>query len=150
MMDPVILNEYLYERGRGVELRSCRLTVYDLFPYLEHDFADETLLGLWPITQAELDALKRYIAENRDEIAAKSAAMDERTRRATEEQGRKFAGVFRRQRLRTEIIREVNAEDRKRNCGLLPTSEEAYRRRSAEVEARLATHLNGHPHGGAE
>ena len=148
-MDPVILNEYLYERGRGVELRSCRLTVYDLFPYLEHDFADETLLGLWPITQAELDALKRHIAENRDEIAAKSAAMDERTRRATEEQGRKFAHIFRGSRERLEILREVIREDRTLNFGVLPTSAEARKRRWVEFLTRVDARQNGRHVGGA-
>ena len=149
-MEPVILNEWMYERGRGPELRSCRITVYDLFPYLEHDFADETLLGLWPVTQVELDALKRYIADNRAEIAAKSAAMDERIRRATEEQGRKFAHIFRGSRERLEILREVIREDRTLNFGVLPTSAEARKRRWVEFLTRVDARQNGrHTRGAA-
>lgn len=77
-----IINEWMYDRGRGPELRSCRITVYDLIPYLEHgDFRDAEMLELWRITAAELDALKQYIAEHRDEVMAVHRQIEERIRR---------------------------------------------------------------------
>jgi len=86
-MDPVILNEYLYERGRGVELRSCRLTVNELYPMLaEARCSDARMLELYPITPAELDAVKGYIAENAEAVAAANAAIDARIARKIAEQ----------------------------------------------------------------
>ena len=87
MMDPVILNEYLYERGRGVELRSCRLTVNELYPMLVPGiFSDAQLLEWYPITPAELDAVKRFIADNADALAVKNAEIDARIERRIAEQ----------------------------------------------------------------
>ena len=86
-MEPVILNEYLYERGRGVELRSCRLTVNELYPMLtEAQCSDARMLELYPITPAELDAVKRHIADHADALAAENAAIDARIERKIAEQ----------------------------------------------------------------
>ncbi|MGL6094271.1 MAG: hypothetical protein ACRC7O_00535 [Fimbriiglobus sp.] len=67
MMPPL-----LYDRGRGPELRSCRITVYDLIPYLlSPTYSDALMFEAWPsITPAELAALKQYIADHRDEVMA--------------------------------------------------------------------------------
>ena len=86
-MEPVILNEYLYERGRGVELRSCRLTVNELYPMLaEAACSDARMLELYPITPAELDAVKRYIADNAEAVATENAEIDARIARKIAEQ----------------------------------------------------------------
>jgi len=86
-MDPVIIDEYLYERGRGPELRSCRLTVDELYPSLvDYPTSDARMLDLYPITQAELDAARRYIAANAQELAKTNAAIDARIERKIAEQ----------------------------------------------------------------
>jgi hypothetical protein len=77
----------MHDRGRGPELRSCRITVNDLFPYFEsREFTDARLLELFPITQAELDALRDYIAEHREEVVEVNCRVDERNRRGTKAQ----------------------------------------------------------------
>ncbi len=86
-MEPVILNEWLYERGRGPELRSCRLTVNELYPMLaEAECSDARMLELYPITPAELAAVTRYIAENAEALAVENAAIDARIARKIAEQ----------------------------------------------------------------
>jgi hypothetical protein len=86
-MEPVIINEYLYDRGRGVELRSCRLTVNELYPMLtEAQCSDARMLELYPITQPELDAVKRYITDNLAAVAAENAEIDARIARKIAEQ----------------------------------------------------------------
>lgn len=123
-MEPVILNEYLYDRGRGVELRSCRLTVNELYPQLTtYPPTDAELLALYPITQAELDAVKRYVAENADALAIKNAEIDARIARKIEEQD---TPAFRvqmdagRERVR---LMKVWLDERKQNPALFPEVE---------------------------
>ena len=72
-MDPIDLNDLMYERGRGPELKSCRITVYNLIPYLlSPTYRDELPLEAWQIvTREELAALKQYVADHRDEVMAK-------------------------------------------------------------------------------
>jgi hypothetical protein len=79
-----IINDLMYDRGRGPELRSCRITVYDLIPYLEHPetYSDETMLVVWPtVNRAELEAMKAYIAEHREEVMAVHRKIEERNLR---------------------------------------------------------------------
>ncbi len=87
-MDANSYHPLMYDRGRGPELRSCRITVYDLIPYLEGPtYRDETLLEAWPpVTREELDVLKRFIADHRDEVMAEHRRIEERIRRETAEQ----------------------------------------------------------------
>jgi hypothetical protein len=45
-----IINDLIYDRGRGPELGSYRITVYDLMPYLESEsYSDEFMFEAWPI-----------------------------------------------------------------------------------------------------
>jgi uncharacterized protein (DUF433 family) len=60
----------IHDRGRGPELRRTRITVYDIVGYLEVGDDDATILQWLPITAEELAALKRYIADHRDEVMA--------------------------------------------------------------------------------
>jgi len=81
-MEPIILNEWMYDRGRGPELRSCRITVHDIFPYIREGFSDEEVLEYQPyVSPPELAALKQYIAEHYDAIAAHDAKIEERNAR---------------------------------------------------------------------
>ena len=120
-MEPVILNEYLYERGRGVELRSCRLTVNELYPQLTtYPTTDAELLALYPITQAELDAVKRYIADNAEALAVKNAEIDARiARKIAEQDTPAFRAQMDAARDRVQLMKVWLAE-RKRDPGLFP------------------------------
>ena len=82
-MTPVILNEWMYERGRGPELRNTRITVYDLIPYLlAPGYSDEKMYEAWPsVTPDGLAALKAYIAEHLYELLVKHHQIDERIAR---------------------------------------------------------------------
>lgn len=86
--DPIDLGPLMYDRGRGPELRSRRITVYDLHPYKSDPgfFTDEYLCNLWRITSAELDALKRYEADHAAEVSTANKQIDERHRKAREAQ----------------------------------------------------------------
>jgi hypothetical protein len=86
-MESIIINDYLFNRGRGVELRTSRITVNDLWPYLQQpDYSDAVMLEIWPISQAQLDALKEYIAANRDTVAEENARIDARIAKERAEQ----------------------------------------------------------------
>jgi len=75
-------SELIHDRGRGPELRSCRITVYDLIPYLEDSrYADGMMLDIWPITVEELSALKQYIADHNDEVMAVHRKIEKRIQR---------------------------------------------------------------------
>lgn len=81
------MSPLMHDRGRGPELRRIRLTVNDLFPYFEcGKFTDAELLSVFPITQAELDALRDYITEHREEVVEVNRRVDERIRREIEAQ----------------------------------------------------------------
>lgn len=86
-MTTKIINDLMYDRGRGPELRSCRITVYDLIPYLESEhYSNQKMLELWTITSAELEALKEYIADHREEVMAVHHRIEERIQRQIEAQ----------------------------------------------------------------
>lgn len=81
------MHPLMYDRGRGPELCRTRITVYDLIPYFEKGtFSDEFLCDLFRISREELDALRQYIADHRDEVMAENARIDERHRRGMEAQ----------------------------------------------------------------
>jgi hypothetical protein len=70
----------MYDRGRGPELRSCRITVYDLIPYLQSpEYSDKRMQEIWPgVTVEELRVLKAFITANHDKVMAENAKIDER------------------------------------------------------------------------
>jgi hypothetical protein len=130
-----IINDLMYDRGRGPELRSCRITVYDLIPYLESPtYSDELVFQAWPlVSRAELDALKRYIAENREEVMAVHWKIEERIRRGwTAQDTPEFRERMRQARERVEKFRKWIAE-RKLDGTLPPPGE-----RRAAFNAHLA------------
>jgi hypothetical protein len=87
-MDANSYHPLMYDRGRGPELRSCRITVYDLIPYLESpNYRDEYPLEAWQVvTREELDVLKRFIADHREEMMAEHRRIEERIQREMAEQ----------------------------------------------------------------
>ena len=63
--------------------------MYDLIPYLEsRTYRDEVMLEAWPpVTREELDVLKRFIADHRDEVMAVHRRIEERVQREMAAQG---------------------------------------------------------------
>ncbi len=127
-MEPVILNEYLYERGRGVELRSCRLTVNELYPQLVETAwgpptTDARMLELYPITQTELAAVKRYVADNADAVAIKNAEIDARIERKIAEQDTPEMRARMESGRETVRLMKVWMAERKQNPDLFPEIE---------------------------
>ena len=120
-MDPVIIDEYLYERGRGPELRSCRLTVNELYPSLmDYPTSDARMLELYPITAAELDAVRRYIAANAEALAKTNAEIDARIERKIAEQDTpEFRAQMDAARERVQLMK-VWLEERKKDPALFP------------------------------
>jgi uncharacterized protein (DUF433 family) len=139
-----MINDLMYDRGRGPELRSCRITVYDLIPYLEHPetYSDETMLAVWPtVNRAELEALKVYIAEHREEVMAVHRKIEERIQREWAAQDTpEFRERTRQTRARMNRFREW-IEDQKR-AGTLPPPGERRTAFNAFLEA-----LNREPTG---
>jgi uncharacterized protein (DUF433 family) len=75
------------DRGCGPMLKSCRIHVNNLWPYLQRpDYRDEQMLQVWPITSEELQALKAYIADHYEEVKEANRKVDERIRREIEAQ----------------------------------------------------------------
>jgi hypothetical protein len=69
MMNPSEFSPLLHDRGRGPELKSCRITVFDLIPFfLDPNHSDSQMLQQWPISHAELHVMKDYFHANRLEI----------------------------------------------------------------------------------
>jgi hypothetical protein len=131
-----IINDLMYDRGRGPELRSCRITVYDLIPYLESPtYTDELMFEAWPtITPPELQALKRYIAEHRDEVMAVHRKIEERIQREWAAQDTpEFRERARQTRERMNRFREW-IEEQKR-AGTLPPAGERRTAFNAFLEA---------------
>jgi uncharacterized protein (DUF433 family) len=117
-----VINDLMHDRGRGPELIGNRITVYDLIPYLEHPetYSDEKMLEAWPsVNLAQLQALKAYIAEHRDEVMAVHWKIEERHRKGREAQDTpEFRERMRQAHVRIEQFRKW-IEDRKRD-GTLP------------------------------
>ena len=82
------MHPLMYDRGRGPELRSCRITVYDLIPYLlAPNYCDERVLEAWQIvTPEELAALKQHVTDHFEEVMIVHHKVEDRIRRGMEAQ----------------------------------------------------------------
>lgn len=134
----------IYDRGRGPELRTKRLTVYDLIPYLlSPHYSDGLMSEAWPsISPEELAALKAYIADRLDEVMAEHYRIEGRIRRGIEAQNApEFQARFWWTRERMEAYRDWIA-DRER-AGALPPVGERRGVFRAWYEARTAVGVAG-------
>lgn len=56
-----------------------RITVWDIYHYLEGGWTDELILGVLPISNEELQAAKQYIEANRDYVLEGHQRIEERS-----------------------------------------------------------------------
>jgi uncharacterized protein (DUF433 family) len=72
---------HIINRGRGPELEGTRITVYDVYHYLEKDCTPEFIAWALNLSVPQVLALCRYIEEHRDEVLAVHRRIEERIRR---------------------------------------------------------------------
>ena len=146
-MDANTFHPLLHDRGRGPELRSTRLTVYNVWDELFHpDTTEAELCRRYEITPEEVAALRAFAFRHYAEVAEVIRRMDERTARGMAEQAEKFGHLFAGSRERLLLFKDVLEEEKKRNGGILPNSVDERAKRWATFQARL----NGHPSGAPE
>jgi len=69
----------IVDRGRGPQLSTSRITVQDLVPYLQLGCTHEQILEIMPtLSEAEIQAVERYIDEHRGEILEEDRRIRER------------------------------------------------------------------------
>jgi hypothetical protein len=112
-MDANTYHPLMYDRGRGPELRSTRLTVYNVWGELFNpDITEHELCQRYEINPHEVAVLRAFAFEHFEEVAGKIRAMDERTERGIAEQAVILGGQLRRSRERFELMKEWYAERR--------------------------------------
>lgn len=70
----------IVERGRGPQLSTSRVTVQDLFPYFELGYTPEQIIeeAMPSLTAAEIEVVRRYVAEHRDEVRERDRLIRQR------------------------------------------------------------------------
>lgn len=58
----------IVDRGRGPQLARTRITVYDVYHYMEHGRDAEYIASVLPISVEEVHALQHYIREHLEEV----------------------------------------------------------------------------------
>jgi uncharacterized protein (DUF433 family) len=59
----------IVDRGRGPQLSTSRITVQDLVPYLQQNYAHEQILEIMPVlTVPEIQAVERYVQDNYEAV----------------------------------------------------------------------------------
>ena len=76
-MDPV----KIIDRGRGPELATIRITIYDILPYVLKGWRADSIAISFGIRIVEVEALVRYFEEHREEILAENQKILERIAR---------------------------------------------------------------------
>src|SRR5260370_35575990 len=76
-MDPV----KIIDRGRGPELATIRITIYDILPYVLKGWRADSIAISFGIRIVEVEALVRYFEEHREEILAMNRKILERIAR---------------------------------------------------------------------
>jgi uncharacterized protein (DUF433 family) len=105
---------HIINRGRGPELSHVRITVFDIIPYLEDGdtpFYIATVLG---ISSRDVEALKKYIDDHKEEVMAENQRIEERIARGNppEVEARLAASPIRKMlQDRLAEIRRRRAED---------------------------------------
>jgi uncharacterized protein (DUF433 family) len=108
-MEPVkIIN-----RGRGPELASIRITVFDIIPYQRAGYSAEKIAGVLRISTREVLALMQYIEDHKEEVMAINQQIEERIARGNppevEEKLKLSRAKF--QAFREQLARQKEAKD---------------------------------------
>ena len=73
-MEPIAI----IDCGRGPQLASTRITVYDIIPYLEGGDSANYIAAVFSLTRAEVQVLIQYIEEHKEEVMAVHRQIEER------------------------------------------------------------------------
>ena len=69
----------IVDRGRGPQLSTSRITVQDLVPYLQQNYAHEQILQIMPVlTVPEIQAVERYVRDHYDAVMEQDQRIRER------------------------------------------------------------------------
>lgn len=71
----------IINRGRGPELSTIRITVYDIIPYMQRGYDSAGIAEAFGISLAEVEALQCYIEEHREEVMEENRKIEERIAR---------------------------------------------------------------------
>lgn len=71
----------IINRGRGPELSSVRLTVYDIWDYARVGWHHSKIAALFRISSAEVEVALKYIEEHKAEVLAQYEKILERSAR---------------------------------------------------------------------
>ena len=63
----------IIDRGRGPELAGTRITIYNLVPYFEDGWADCEIAEAHDLSCEQVQALKSYFEEHKEEVLAENA-----------------------------------------------------------------------------
>ena len=71
----------IIDRGRGPELSTIRITVFDVIPYTQRGYDAAGIAEAFGLSLAQVEALLRYIEEHREEVMAENQKIEERIAR---------------------------------------------------------------------
>jgi uncharacterized protein (DUF433 family) len=74
----------IVDQGRGPQLSTCRITIQDLFPYLQQNCTWEEINLIMPVlTREDFEAVQRYMRENHDAVLAQDRRIRARNAQRT-------------------------------------------------------------------
>lgn len=150
-MDANSYHPLIHDRGRGPELRSTRLTVYNVWGELFNpDITEHELCRRYEISPEEAAVLRAFAFQHFEEVSAVIRRMDERTERGVVEQEIALAGLLRGSQERFHLLKQWYAE-RKTNPALFPEvqgeSPEVHRERMNRAFEEWVANLHRQPVG---
>src|SRR5436305_13564815 len=97
----------IVDRGKGPQLSTSRITVQDLFPYLQQHYTHEQILQIMPVlTESEIQVVERYVQDNYDTVMAQDRRIRERN--AARQKACDIEEIERKERLgRLEVARNL-------------------------------------------
>lgn len=114
----------IVDRGRGPQLSNRRLTVQDMLPFFRKEYSDEEILKWHPqIGQCELDLLRQYYVDHREEVLElerQIAAYHEELRKLYPPTPSRFDGMSREEKI--AAMREIAERKRSERNGKPHTS----------------------------
>jgi uncharacterized protein (DUF433 family) len=70
----------IVDRGRGPQLSTSRITIQDVLPYFQLGYSHEQIIRevMPSLSEAELEAARRYVEEHRQEVLEQDRLIRER------------------------------------------------------------------------
>jgi uncharacterized protein (DUF433 family) len=69
----------IVDRGRGLQLSTCRITVQDVVPYLQKNCTPAEIMEIMPILSVEeIQVIQQYVRDNYDAVMEQDRRIRER------------------------------------------------------------------------